>query len=64
VIPGPEDPAKGRIFEHASIPNTIMKFFDLPEQPRTAREKAADTFLDFFSDNLRPLSDCPVFDMD
>jgi len=64
VIPGPEDPAKGRIFEHASIPNTIMKFFNLPEQPRTAREKAADTFLDFFSDNLRPLSDCPVFDLD
>jgi phospholipase C len=64
VIPGPEDPLKGRTFEHASIPNTVMKFFHVPEQPRTAREKAADTFLDFFSDDLRPASDCPVFDID
>jgi hypothetical protein len=41
-----------------------MKFFQLPEQPRTAREKAADTFLDFLSDNLRDPTDCPVFDLD
>jgi phospholipase C len=64
VVSGPEDPAKGRVFEHASIPNTVMKFFQLPEQPRTAREKAADTFLDLLSDNLRADSDCPVFDLD
>jgi len=64
VIPGPEDPVNGRTFEHASIPNTVMKFFKVPEQPRTAREKAADTFLDFLSDNLRADNDCPVFDLD
>jgi len=64
VIAGPEDPVNGRVFEHASIPNTVMKLFGLPEQPRTKREAASATFLDYFSDNLRPASDCPVFVLD
>jgi len=27
VVPGPEDPANGRVFEHASIPATITQHF-------------------------------------
>lgn len=50
----------GRTFEHASIPATVTKFFlgDYPQ--RTAREAAADTFLDLLSlDAMR--QDCPDF---
>ena len=63
VIAGPGEPG-GRTFEHASIPNTVSKFFQLPDSiPRTAREKNADTFLDFLSDTQRPESDLPVFNI-
>jgi phospholipase C len=39
----------GRVFEHASIPNTVTNFFlgDYPE--RTPRERASQTFLDVLS---------------
>jgi phospholipase C len=52
----------GRIFEHASIPATVTKHF-LGDYPlRTAREIAADTFLDVLSlDVMR--QDCPDFDV-
>ncbi len=63
VIAGPGEPG-GRTFEHASIPNTAMKFFQVPDTaPRTAREKNADTFFDFLSDTQRPESDLPVFNL-
>jgi phospholipase C len=39
----------GRTFEHASIPATITKFFLGDYDPRSPREKAADTFLDLLS---------------
>ncbi len=40
----------GRIFEHASIPATVTNFFIDPQyQKRTAREQAAETFLDLLS---------------
>jgi phospholipase C len=60
VVPGPGE-ANGRVFEHASIPGTVTKFFlgDYPQ--RTPREQQASTFLDLLSDNMRPDSDCPVF---
>ncbi|HMD50073.1 MAG TPA: alkaline phosphatase family protein [Bryobacteraceae bacterium] len=61
VVPGTEDPVKGRVFEHASIPATVTKQFNLPADPRSAREKAAQTFLDLLGDTMRPDSDCPVF---
>jgi len=61
VVPGTEDPANGRVFEHASIPATVTKQFNLPTDPRSAREKAAPTFLDLLGDTMRPDSDCPVF---
>lgn len=60
VIPGPEDQLKGRVFEHASIPATVMKAFQINDDNRSPREKAADTFLDLVSDTMRPDSDCPV----
>jgi phospholipase C len=62
VIPGPEDPANGRIFEHASIPATVTEHFIGALDARSPREKAAKTFLDLLSDQMRPEADCPVFD--
>ena len=61
VIPGPEDPVNGKVFEHASIPATATSFFlgDYPE--RSPREQKATTFLDVLSDQMRPEADCPVF---
>ena len=38
-----------RIFEHASIPNTVTKHFIGPYPAATAREQAAQTFLDLLS---------------
>jgi phospholipase C len=61
VIAGPEDPVNGRVFEHASIPATVMQAFQLQDEKRSPREKAASTFLDLLSDQMRPDSDCPVF---
>lgn len=51
----------GRTFEHASIPATVTKFFLGSYGQRTAREAAADTFLDLVSlDVMR--QDCPDFE--
>jgi len=61
VIPGTEDSTNGRVFEHASIPATVTKFFIGNYDKRSPREKAAATFLDLLSDTMRPDSDCPVF---
>jgi phospholipase C len=63
VVPGTEDPAKGRIFEHASIPATVTKRFLGDYDNRSPREKQAETFLDLLSDLMRPDGDCPVFDL-
>ncbi len=76
VVPGVNAPG-ARIFEHASIPATVMKFiqkdknFDpnkalSPKDAQnflncSAREKAADTFLDLLSDKMQPDDDCPYF---
>jgi len=61
VIPGPEDPVNGRVFEHASIPATVMKAFQLNDDKRSPREKNANTFIDFVTDTLRPDNDCLKF---
>jgi len=61
VIPGPEDPVNGRIFEHASIPATVTQFFLRNFDNRTAREKNAQTFLNILTDNMRSDDDCVVF---
>jgi phospholipase C len=57
VIPGPGEPGE-RIFEHASIPATVTKFFLGDYDNRSPREKTADTFLDLLSDTMRPDGDC------
>jgi phospholipase C len=73
VIPGPA--VSGRTFEHASIPATVMKFILKNFDPVTIkddttrqnflnaspRERAADTFLDFLTDEMQPVDDCPYF---
>ena len=61
VVPGPEDAAAGRVFEHASIPATVAKCFLAPDDNRSPREKNASTFLDLLSDTMRRNSDCPLF---
>ncbi|MBZ5624260.1 MAG: alkaline phosphatase family protein [Acidobacteriia bacterium] len=63
VVPGTEDPANARIFEHASIPATVTTYFLKNYDQRTDREKAAGTFHDLLGDQLRPDNDCVVFDL-
>lgn len=57
VVPGRGEPGE-RIFEHASIPNTVMQAFQLTDDNRSPREKLASTFLDLLSDTMRPDGDC------
>jgi phospholipase C len=64
VVPGTEDPANGRAFEHSSIPATVTSQFIGPYDSRSPREKAANTFLDLLGDTMRPDSDCPTFSFD
>ena len=64
VVPGPEDPGKGRVFEHASIPATVTSQYIGAYDNRSPREKAAQTFLDLLGDTARPDTDCPVFNLD
>jgi phospholipase C len=63
VVPGPEDPAKGRNFEHACIPGTVTNFFLKSDAKRTDREKNASGFLDLLSDQKRPDADIPYFNV-
>jgi phospholipase C len=52
------------VFEHASIPATITQHFIGDYDNRSPREKAAQTFLDLLTDEMRPDSDCPSFQLD
>ena len=61
VVPGTEDPVKGRVFEHASIPNTVTQFFIGNYDNRSPREKTAQTFVDLLSDEMR--TDAPFFNI-
>jgi phospholipase C len=63
VVPGPEDSANGRIFEHASIPATVSNFFLQGDVKRTVREKNAATYLDLLTAQMRPDEDCITFDL-
>jgi len=60
VVPGPGE-QNGRTFEHASIPATVTKYFLGDYDHRSPREKAASTFMDLISDQMRPDADCPYF---
>ncbi len=53
-----------RVFEHASIPGTVTNHFIGNYDQRSPREKAAESFLDLLGDDLRPDSDCPVFNFE
>ena len=61
IVPGPEDPANQRIFEHACIPATVTSHFLGTYDARTDREKQANTFLDLLTDTMRPDEDCIAF---
>jgi phospholipase C len=61
VVPGTEDPANERIFEHASIPATVSRHFLNGNDMGTPREQQAETFLDLLGDKLRPDNDCVFF---
>jgi phospholipase C len=63
VVPGTEDPANQRIFEHASIPATVTKRFLPGNDKGTVREQEAETFLDLLGDTMRPDNDCVFFKM-
>jgi phospholipase C len=63
VVPGTEDPVNGRIFEHASVPGTITDFFLHGDAKQTVREKNASKFLDLLSDQMRPDSEMPYFNV-
>jgi phospholipase C len=63
VVPGPEAGVKGRIFEHACIPGTVTNFFLKGDAKRTVREKNASSFLDLLTDQMRPDSDIPFFNL-
>jgi phospholipase C len=63
VVPGPEDPANARIFEHACIPATVTNHFLNGDAKRTVREQQASTFLDLLSGPLRSDSDIPYFNL-
>jgi len=52
----------GRVFEHASIPNTATKFFLGDYAPRSPREANSETFLDLLSLNVMR-TDCPDFNI-
>jgi phospholipase C len=62
-----------RVFDHASIPGTITKFFLGDYEPRSPREKNADVFLEPQSQTVDPdrnllslqkmRKDCPEFDV-
>ncbi|MGH9565424.1 MAG: alkaline phosphatase family protein [Candidatus Angelobacter sp.] len=61
IVPGTEDPANQRIFEHASIPATVTSHFLGDYDARTDREKQAETFLDLLTGAMRPDEDCVAF---
>ena len=63
VVPGPEDPINGRVFEHASIPGTVTSCFLQGDEKRTIREQKAQTYLDLLTDQLRHDGDCITFDL-
>ena len=53
----------GRVFEHASIPNTATQFFLNGDAKRTDREAKSETFLDLLGDDLRTDDGLPWFNI-
>jgi phospholipase C len=63
IVPGTEDLANQRIFEHASIPATVSNHFLQRNDQGTEREGKAETFLDLLGDTLRDDDDCVFFNL-
>jgi phospholipase C len=69
----PKGTVVDRVFDHASIPATITKFFLGDYSPRSPRETSADTFIEPKSGSVDPArnllslaamrTDCPDFDV-
>jgi phospholipase C len=57
------DPSYPGIFEHASIPATVTQHFIGALDNRSPREKAARTFLNLLSGQMRTDSECPIFNL-
>jgi hypothetical protein len=63
---------ENRVFDHASIPATVAKFFAVDSQPRSPRESNAEIFVEPKSSPVDPnrnllslgtmRTDCPEFD--
>lgn len=60
IVQGTETP-NAQVFEHASIPSTVAKFFLAGSAELTIRAQKANTFLGILTDQLRPDSDVPFF---
>ena len=58
----PKGTIDNRVFEHASIPNTITNFFLNGDAKRTNREIHSPTFLDLLSGPKRDDDDIPWFE--
>jgi len=67
----PKNTVVDRIFDHASIPATVSKFFRVDDVPRSPREMSADVFIEPKADPVNPQrnllsldvmrNDCPEF---
>jgi phospholipase C len=58
----PKGAIDNRVFEHASIPNTVTNFFLNGDAKRTNREVQSPTFLDLLSGPKRDDDDIPWFE--
>jgi phospholipase C len=58
----PKGTIDDRVFEHASIPNTVTNFFLNGDAKRTHREVQSPTFLDLLSGPMRNDDDIPWFE--
>ncbi|CAO1940978.1 unnamed protein product [Urochloa humidicola] len=59
VIHGPNGPTPTSQYEHSSIPATVKKIFDLPQDFLTKRDAWAGTFESVLQTRTEPRTDCP-----
>ena len=59
VIHGPNGPTPTSQYEHSSIPATVKKLFDLPQDFLTKRDAWAGTFESVVQTRTEPRTDCP-----
>ncbi|RLM60452.1 non-specific phospholipase C2 [Panicum miliaceum] len=59
VVHGPNGPTPTSQYEHSSIPATVKKLFDLPQDFLTKRDAWAGTFESVVQARTEPRTDCP-----